>query len=127
MSVCYVHHEFSPSLSGFPTNPQYPSPHTARTAHVRLCMPSGEVSKHHVKTFPFINSLLSTPYSVPKKAPKNSYNISAIQILCSWNTFVCAADISCFFTVSWLWYCVADWYKCCDWRGFVYKRNCKDL
>jgi len=27
---------------------------------------------------------------------------------------LCAADSSWFFTVSWLWYWVADWYKCCD-------------
>ena len=60
-------------------------------------------------------------------APNNSHNSSAIHILCSCNPLVCAADSSCFFTVSWLWYWVADWYKCCDWMGFVYKRNCKDL
>ena len=30
-----------------------------------------------------------------------------------------ASDSSCFFTVSWFWYWVANWYKCCDWRGLV--------
>ena len=127
MSSCYVYHEFSSSLPGFPTNPYYPSPHTVRIAYVPLCIPSGEVSKRQLKTFPFIDRLLSTHYSVLTNAPNNSYNPSIMPILCSFNPFVCAADSSCFFTVSWLWYWVADWYKCCDWRCFVYKRNCKNL
>ena len=30
MSACYLHHLFSPSLSRFPNNPHYPSPHAVR-------------------------------------------------------------------------------------------------
>jgi hypothetical protein len=52
-------------------------------------------------------------------APNNSYSPSVRPILCSCNTFVCAADSNCFFTVTGLWYWVANWYKCCNWRGFV--------
>jgi len=51
-------------------------------------------------------------------APNNSYKPSVIQILCSCNTFVCAADSSCLFTVTGLWHWVANWYKCCNWRVF---------
>ena len=36
-----------------------------------------------------------------------------LTFLCTCNMFVCAADSSCFFTVTGLWYWVADWYKCC--------------
>jgi hypothetical protein len=37
------------------------------------------------------------------KAPNNSYSPSVMLILCSCNSFVCAADSSCLCTVSGLW------------------------
>jgi hypothetical protein len=67
-----------------------------------------------------IYCLLSTTCNVPpNKSNKTSYNHLVIHILCSWNTWVCAEDNSCFFfshtMMAGLWYWVDNLYKCCNW------------
>ena len=47
-------------------------------------------------------------------ALSDSYDLSVVAILCSWNTSVCAADSSWFCTVTGLWYWVAVLCECCD-------------
>ena len=71
MSACFLHHEFSPLLSGFSSNTDYPSPHTVRIADRLLCLPSVAVSKHPPTIFMLIYSLISTLYSVSNNESTN--------------------------------------------------------
>jgi hypothetical protein len=74
------------SVSVFPNNPDYPSPHTVRIAYWLLCVPSVDVSKHQRTTFTFIYSLLSTPYNVSTN--DNNNNTANIHITLYWGAFV---------------------------------------
>ena len=121
MSACYPHHTFPPHSSHSHTL-HIPLPTYSPIAYAPLCTPFTAGSKLERTTFSFIENLLSSPYSVSTNAPRYSYNPSVIHILCSCDTCVCAADSSCFFTVTglWrfftvngLWHWVANWCKCC--------------
>jgi len=54
-----------------------------------------------------------------EKRVQKSLHESCYSDLYRWNPFVCAADSSCFFTVTGLWYWVDNLYKCWYWRGFM--------
>ena len=49
MSACYLNHKI-PAYS--PNSQPIPLPHTAQIAYVLLCVPSVELSKQLLKTFP---------------------------------------------------------------------------
>jgi len=52
ISACYLHHKLSPSLSQFPNNAHYPSPHSVRlSTHCSVHIRSVEISKHQLTTF----------------------------------------------------------------------------
>jgi hypothetical protein len=93
----------SPSLSVISSNSDHPLPKYSAD-----CLGSAVYTVHGsqylMTTFTFIFSLLSTPHNVSHNQNNwTSYNPSVIQILCSWNMFVCAANSSCFYTVTGLW------------------------
>jgi hypothetical protein len=67
---------------------------------------------------------LIVAFSSFAKGPNKSYDLSVIHTFCR---FVCDADSSSFFTVTGLWYWVANLYRCCNWRVFMLKRKCKNL